>query len=592
VPGPADAGRLGHVALDVELGIRKPTRADEASVVLSRQDCGSQTTPRDLAADATIPAVTSNPAEALFRETISVLIARSVAERACIYLISDTGDFDLISQLGYPARALPPAGFTKSHAILECVNHYRKPFFFNTPREAGPLRIEMERTGTLRLLVGPLYEEGRLVGVVEARDKPAGELFFQEDLKLMDSVVEDVARLRRAVLGIPEPASTREEAVPLSGGAPPPPPAFHHLAGPPAAPPQAASPPVPVPLADSAERPPMTQREAILFRAFAATSLLDPDVAAVVFSLWTDSGAEFYIGSRRPLADDARDAAVASARGVAERLRPGRGSGGEHFNIEFPLGRGDVEFPGSSIAAAQTSAAVAEESRAILFTILLEREPESGREAANRDRHLLVRQVLQDARGSDRYREAYRGLVRAFLEPGIKKYSGLVAHSLSVARLSRRFAHAVGWSETEVEQVAVAGLLHDVGIRELSPETLCTRRPLSESEYRLARDHPSVGAMLLSGIEFPYPIVPLVLHHHERFDGSGYPDRLKGDQIPPGSRLIHIVEAYDAMTSAHSYRMPIESSAALQIIVSKAGTQFDPDLAPRFQEFVRSGGAE
>jgi HD-GYP domain-containing protein (c-di-GMP phosphodiesterase class II) len=141
-----------------------------------------------------------------------------------------------------------------------------------------------------------------------------------------------------------------------------------------------------------------------------------------------------------------------------------------------------------------------------------------------------------------------------------------------------------------VEQFTVAGLLHDIGLKDidLSYERISGRRPLDLQELGLVRQHAVAGASLLSRIEFPYSIAPLVRHHHERFDGAGYPDRLAGDRIPLGSRVISIAEAYDAMVSPHSYRAPISQDAALEIILLKGGTQFDPELARKFSDLVHS----
>ncbi|HWC65120.1 MAG TPA: HD domain-containing phosphohydrolase, partial [Thermoanaerobaculia bacterium] len=340
-------------------------------------------------------------------------------------------------------------------------------------------------------------------------------------------------------------------------------------------------------------RPPITQREALLFRGFASTLLLDPEIAGVVFSLWGESSAEFYIGSRRPIASDAQESVVASANEVFARLFPGRTSPADtRFNVDFPHGKSGPELAREEMRALQTSALVTEEGRAILFSLIFTADPDASRAAAIREIHLLVRRSVAETREAARYRDAYRGLIRRLLEPGLKKYSALVSHSLSVARIARRFAGFLHLPETTIEQITVAALLHDIGLRELSYDRLGEKRPLTEAEYRLARDHPAVGAMLIADIEFPYPVIPLVLHHHERYDGSGYPDQLRGEQIPFGARLIHIIEAFDAMTATSSYRPTISRDEAVETIESKGGTQFDPNLAAKFRDFVAGGGLD
>jgi putative nucleotidyltransferase with HDIG domain len=533
--------------------------------------------------------------EKSYREALYALLERSKATRAALYFMEPTGDFRLTAHYGFSPRDMPAAQFGKGHPLLERVNHFRKPFFYNSPDEAGSLGEEMERSKTARVLVAPIYDDGRLVGIVEARDKAAGELFFPEDLRLAAALAVQLLKIRRSQLGAPEPVP---DEGPMPGvyetGPPPPPPSFHDVpASAPALHPEIEFPAVTVPPRRETTRPPLTQREAVLFRGFASMLLLDPAVEAVVFSLWLETGIEFYIGARREFSDDARGAVVASAMGAWNRLASGRPAPvPQRFNLEFPHGKAPDALTRSGIAAAQTSSVVAEEGRAVLFTLVFGREPDPRHAPAIKETHLLVRRAILEAREAARYRDAYRGLIRRFLEPGLKRYSALVTHSLAAAKISRRFASHLKLADAVVEQITVGALLHDIGLRELSYERLAQKRPLTEPEYRLAKDHPAVGAMLLSEVDFPYPVVPLIHHHHERYDGSGYPDQLRGEQIPFGARLIHIVESFDAMTSASSYRSAVARDAAVDTIVSKGGTQFDPDLANQFRAFVASGGLD
>jgi putative nucleotidyltransferase with HDIG domain len=189
-----------------------------------------------------------------------------------------------------------------------------------------------------------------------------------------------------------------------------------------------------------------------------------------------------------------------------------------------------------------------------------------------------------------RYHAAYRSLVDTLIEPGRKSYPQLKAHCLAVGALTRRFANALRLPAETVEQLTVAALLHDIGLRELEIpyEKLSGRRPLDLQEVTIVREHAAVGTSLLERIEFPYAIAPLVRHHHERYDGMGYPDRLAGERIPLGSRVIAIADAYDAMTSPHSYRSPIPREAALDTLSGKGGTQFDPDLTRHFCQLIRA----
>ncbi|HKB70582.1 MAG TPA: HD domain-containing phosphohydrolase [Thermoanaerobaculia bacterium] len=527
--------------------------------------------------------------EQRYREALFSLLEKSKTTRSALYLMEPTGEFRLVTHYGFSPRDLPVAQFGKDHPLLEWVNRFRRPFYFNSPAEAQSLRREMETSHTARLLAAPLYDDGRLIGIIEGRDKAGGDLYYPEDTRAIAAVVAEILKIRRQTLGSPEPGPEPGE-MPGFFDAPAPDTTF-----------SAVPEPVPAELprpkirrvTNPPSRPPLTQREALLFRGFASTLLLAPDIAGVVFSLWTEGTAEFYIGSRRPVGGDAQESIVASAQEVFARLFPGRVAPSENrFSVDFPHGKGGTDLARDEIRALQTSALVSEEGRAILFSLIFAAEPDPARAAAVREVHLLVRRSVSETREAARYRDAYRGLIRRLLEPGLKKYSALVSHSLSVARVARRFAGFLHLPEATVEQITVAAMLHDVGLRELSYDRLSEKRPLTEAEYRLARDHPSVGAMLIADVEFPYPVIPLVLHHHERYDGSGYPEQLRGEQIPFGARLIHIVEAFDAMTAPSSYRPTISRDEAVETIESKGGTQFDPNLAAKFRDFVAAGGLD
>jgi hypothetical protein len=530
--------------------------------------------------------------EQRYRDVLFELLGANKVSRCALYMMEPTGEFRLTAHFGFSARDLPPAQFGKEHPIVERVNHYRKPFYFNSSQEAESMRREMDASRTARLLAAPLYEDGRLVGIIEARDKAGGELFHPEDLRAISRVSAEILKLRRLSKGVSEPHGSLAE---LAGffEAPKSPSGPVQPASVPAAPVTELSRPVLTPIRPAAARPPLTQREALLLRGFGTALLLNPAVAAVIFSLWDDEAAEFSMSVREPLAEDSVEAVVASARSVYGNLFPGRSFPAAHrFNVSHPFGPSAGSFSAESIAAIQSSAVVSEEGCALLFTLVLREEPDTALATAIKETHLLVRRAISETREAVRYREAFRGLVRRLLEPGLKKYAALVTHSLSTGKIARRFATFLHLPESTVEQITVAALLHDIGMRELAYDRLSERRPLSEAEQRLARDHPAVGAMLLSDIDFPFPIVPLVHHHHERYDGSGYPDQLRGEQIPFGARLVHIVESFDAMTNPSSYRPNISREAAVDIIASKGGTQFDPDLAVKFQEFVAQGGVD
>jgi HD-GYP domain-containing protein (c-di-GMP phosphodiesterase class II) len=165
----------------------------------------------------------------------------------------------------------------------------------------------------------------------------------------------------------------------------------------------------------------------------------------------------------------------------------------------------------------------------------------------------------------------------------------LTEHGHAVATLAGRVCRGLALSDTETARVELAALLHDVGKVELAPGLLDRPGPLSRAEWRLMREHPVRGAALVGAVPGLERIVPLLRGHHERWDGRGYPDRLAGERIPLGARVIHACDALDAMTSARSYRDAAPLDAALREIAACAGAQFDPVVADVLIAVKRDG---
>lgn len=149
-------------------------------------------------------------------------------------------------------------------------------------------------------------------------------------------------------------------------------------------------------------------------------------------------------------------------------------------------------------------------------------------------------------------------------------------HSSRVAEYSRKIAESVGKSSQECDEIYYAALLHDVGKIGISRSILQKPGKLSNEEYQVIKEHPDIGAQILSSIsESPYLSIG-ARSHHERYDGKGYPQGLKGNDIPEIARIIAVADAYDAMTSSRSYRETIPQQVVREEFVKGLGTQFDP----------------
>jgi putative nucleotidyltransferase with HDIG domain len=144
-------------------------------------------------------------------------------------------------------------------------------------------------------------------------------------------------------------------------------------------------------------------------------------------------------------------------------------------------------------------------------------------------------------------------------------------------------AKALCVNDTKViRAIEAAALLHDMGKLAVPEHILNKPGKLTASEYERMKLHAPVGAQILSAIDFPYPVVPIVRHHHENFDGTGYPDRLRGEDIPLGARIMAVVDCYDALTSDRPYRPALCDEEALAIVEARKGTMYDPAVTDAF----------
>src|SRR5437764_1691964 len=179
-------------------------------------------------------------------------------------------------------------------------------------------------------------------------------------------------------------------------------------------------------------------------------------------------------------------------------------------------------------------------------------------------------------------RELMMGLLHSLTSAVDAKDTYTCGHSERVALLSRTLAQIAGLSETEVERIYMAGLLHDVGKIGVPEAVLQKTGRLTPEEFEQIKKHPEIGARILRDVKQLEDILPGVLHHHERYDGRGYPSGLAGENIPRMGRIICLADCFDAMTSSRTYRKALPLEVALTEIRRCAGTQFDPTLTDAF----------
>ncbi len=163
-------------------------------------------------------------------------------------------------------------------------------------------------------------------------------------------------------------------------------------------------------------------------------------------------------------------------------------------------------------------------------------------------------------------------------------------HSDRITRYVMRMAEALHLSEEERTALRYAAILHDIGKIGVADAILSKPGELTPEERDVMSSHPVIGTLIIDGIEFLKNVRPLIRHHHERWDGQGYPDGLAGQEIPLGARILNIADAYDAMVSGRPYRQPMREAEAITELRAGRGTQFDPLLVDIFiREVVRQG---
>jgi HD-GYP domain-containing protein (c-di-GMP phosphodiesterase class II) len=183
-----------------------------------------------------------------------------------------------------------------------------------------------------------------------------------------------------------------------------------------------------------------------------------------------------------------------------------------------------------------------------------------------------------------RQQEAFVGTLRGLSKALDAKDSYTRGHSDRVAYLAEQLGRAVGLNDEQARQIYVAGLVHDIGKIGVPESVLCGDKKLTDEEFAQIQSHPGIGHDILKGIPMLGDALPGVLHHHERWDGKGYPQGKSAEEIPLIARILGLVDAFDAMSSNRSYQTNQRRDDVLSEIRACCGTHFDPELVDRFLE--------
>ncbi len=206
-----------------------------------------------------------------------------------------------------------------------------------------------------------------------------------------------------------------------------------------------------------------------------------------------------------------------------------------------------------------------------------------------------IQQMHEIKKINEQLKDTYERLEQAYLE-SIETLRYTVeakdtytrGHSDRVSEISVLIGKKVGLSDQDLKNLQIGGLFHDIGKIGVPDTILQKESKLTDDEYSEIKNHPSIGVHILSNATIFKDIIPIVKHHHERFDGRGYPSQLKGEEIPYLARITAIADSFDAMTSKRSYRDSLPLDIVKEEFRKNKGTQFDPELADLFLDILEN----
>ncbi|HNX94101.1 MAG TPA: HD domain-containing phosphohydrolase [Holophaga sp.] len=576
-----------------------------------------------------------------FAQVIYRCLEEVGSAKGALYLsLPGESEFHLASHFGFPRLSPPPAVLPKAHPLAAWVNRERRTFAVNEGRKSPDLAMFAMGPGAPRFLISPVYDRGDWVGILIQRDKLKGEPFNltcdEAPTAVICEAIVDALREYRFLLNPqdgppPQPRPEPRSAEPTSALPVPVPPtdsmfpptspkifpgrgeaiegypiqasvqagdlaeggtpvslvarsgayATPELEAP--QPPSAPASPAPPPV--SALRVGMILPEQRTF-FWEAASLLGSLVPLSAVALWMDDPEEIrpiLAHSRIPLDPALKQQILAHATFHIPKVAE------TDLQIltrcEWP-----DEEPLSGVFQTYLPVMLMEEGggQDLMLIFRGEERPFSDQD------QVYIQQIarmlgfhLQESRLHEQYHRSFLTVAHRLLtsvEGGAPK---LRSHSLNTARLARNFALSLDLPSADVEGISIAAILHDVGTFMLDPGLL--NKPVLDTEdIRSIQTHPLLASTFLKDFRFPVDVMRIIRNHHERWDGAGYPDGLKGELIPVGSRVIALVEAFEVMSSGSEFRPAKTGREILDELRRESGKQFDPNLVAEFLDFLAS----
>jgi hypothetical protein len=557
------------------------------------------------------------------------------ATKAALYVFDGTSKFELVTEYGFRGGVRTVAD--ANDPLIDRCGRGRTPFFVNGLAAEPRLSELLYEASTDRLLAAPMYSRGKLIGVIDMRDK-AGKLPFEpadvpKAQHIADRLVEllagknifghrfialsklsgqhgaaltdeDAVGARPAhavsaqppVREMPNVAPPPQQQQPPCGGLKPAPPPT-----PPSAPPIATPEPRPnahVPrlatlviearsmatgILVATPQESLSENELAAARDVLRSILLIPGAVAATFSAFGHMGGVQEIASRSTLTDDAKN--LLQSKLNVWLTKRGEAGGYLRNAVHTPFGTSAPAVSATEVQKVFTAPIAAGTLRGLYLTVAFAGNPERLAHELLAVLHAHLQLVLEHSLHRNSLGSLQSRVAERIIEPEFTKFPELRRHVDAVSKLCESFARHLALTPAEVEQARILGMVHDAGMRLLDYDRLYRKSDLTQEELGFLREHTVVGAAVVEPL-LGGDLARAVLCHHERVDGRGYPNELHGDEIPLLARLLQICDAYVAMTDPETYQPHEPREAALATITRAAGSQFDAELATRFVEMA------
>jgi len=480
--------------------------------------------------------------------------------KAALYLAAPGAHaFQLASHYGWPRACPPPPHLDPSDPLILMVQRERRSFALNQGADYPELLAFNQGRQDPHYFIAPIYDRGEWIGLLLQRDLNRGETYSLEHHEPpTQAICQELVQALRA-FSAKAAAPAAGPAGPVAAGRAP-----------------LAAEPIRLPA------PPAFPEQRSFF--WEAARLLCQVVPAGAVALWIHDPAEprpVLTYSPLPLAPALEQQVLSLA---TTQLPHRRAPGLQVLAKSGSFDRKPILGPFRTLLPILLEVPYGEADLLMVFRV--EDTPFMAHEQDYiRGVGRLLGLFLEEGRIHQRYHQSFLSVSHRILASAGERAPSIRAQSLNTAELSRSLARRLELSSQEVEAVTISAILHDVGTLLLDRRIL-DKPTLSAEDMEKVQTHPILAGTFLKDFHFPFDVLRIIRHHHERWDGKGYPDGIAGETIPIESRIIRLVESFQVMTSGTSYRAAKPVAAALDELRRLSGTHFDPHLANEFIQMV------